>query len=260
MTNMNFAGELAELQRALAQCHDMVVRRTSVLEALNLRSGEKVLEVGCGGGFYAYEAAQFVGPTGQVCATDISEDQVAAARTRCAEFSWAECRVADLKALPYDDNSFDAIYMVQVLEYVPEAEEGLQELRRVLHEDGRLIILATNWSSVVWYSTQPERMKKILAAAEKHAPYPNLPAHLPTLFRQTGLKLVRQTPLPILNTSYNKNSFSYWIARGNSFFLKASGLVAENDIDEWLSELDQHEREGTSFFSSTPVITEASKK
>ena len=52
MSTLTFADDMARLQRALAQCHDMVVRRTAVLEALRLRSGERVLEIGCGTGFY----------------------------------------------------------------------------------------------------------------------------------------------------------------------------------------------------------------
>jgi arsenite methyltransferase len=90
MTNISFGDEMARLQRALAQCHDMVVRRSVVLEALNLRTGEKVLELGCGGGFYAYEAGQFVGSTGHVTAIDISADQIGAARERCVELPWVE--------------------------------------------------------------------------------------------------------------------------------------------------------------------------
>jgi SAM-dependent methyltransferase len=43
-----------------------------VLERLNLRPGERALELGCGGGHYTHEAARFVGPTGRVCAIDIS--------------------------------------------------------------------------------------------------------------------------------------------------------------------------------------------
>ena len=40
------------LADAMSHCHDWVVRRSAVLEALNLRTGERVLDVGCGGGFY----------------------------------------------------------------------------------------------------------------------------------------------------------------------------------------------------------------
>ena len=68
MAKLAFDDEMGRLQRAVAQCHDMVARQSVVLQALNLRTGERVLEVGCGGGFYAREAAQFVGSTGYVSA------------------------------------------------------------------------------------------------------------------------------------------------------------------------------------------------
>ena len=76
MSTLTCTDDMARIQRALAQCHDMVLRRSRVLEALQLRTGERVLEVGCGGGFYAYEAAQCVGPTGRVCAIDLRADQI----------------------------------------------------------------------------------------------------------------------------------------------------------------------------------------
>lgn len=69
---LRFENDVARMQRALAQCHDLVARRTAVHAALNLRSGERVLELGCGGGDYTYEAAQFVGPAGRLCVFDVS--------------------------------------------------------------------------------------------------------------------------------------------------------------------------------------------
>jgi protein-L-isoaspartate O-methyltransferase len=56
MSTLSFSGDMARLQRAIAESHDLVVRRGTVLEALNLRTGERVLEVGCGGGYLTYEA------------------------------------------------------------------------------------------------------------------------------------------------------------------------------------------------------------
>ena len=49
MSNIVFDDETGRIQRANAQTHDSVVRRNTVLETLNLRTGEKVLEIGCGG-------------------------------------------------------------------------------------------------------------------------------------------------------------------------------------------------------------------
>src|SRR6516165_5235723 len=61
---LSFTGETARLQQAIAESDDLVVCRGTVLEALNLRTSERVLEVGCGGGYLTYEAARFVFPTG----------------------------------------------------------------------------------------------------------------------------------------------------------------------------------------------------
>ena len=147
---------------ALAQSHDLVVRRNTVMETLNLRTGEKVLELGCGGGSYAFEAAQFVGPTGRISAIDISADQIDAARERCAGFAWVQCQIGNLLELPYQDGEFDAVYSVQVLEYVGDLGKAFREIHRVLRDGGRFVNISTNWSSCVWYSENKERMRRVL--------------------------------------------------------------------------------------------------
>ena len=257
MSALAFTDDMARVQRALAQCHDMVVRRSAVLEALRLRSGERVLEIGCGGGFYAYEAAQCVGPTGRVCASDLSTDQIVAAKGRCAELAWVECQVADAVRLPYGDAEFDALYGVQVFEYVAKLDEALREIPRVLRPGGRVVILATNWSSLVWHSDQPARMERVLKAFAGHAPYPDLPAMLPARLRQFGMTAIRQAPVPVLNTSYHANSFSYWLARMIRPFVLGRQAVTVEEAEAWFKELEELEHRAAYFFSSTPIITEA---
>ena len=95
MSNIVFDDEMGRIQREIAESHDLVVRRKIFMEALNLRTGERVLELGCGGGSYAFEAAQFVGPTGHVSAIDISADQIAAAREHCGRFAWVEFQIGN---------------------------------------------------------------------------------------------------------------------------------------------------------------------
>jgi arsenite methyltransferase len=259
MSTLTFSDDMARLQRGLAQCHDGVVRRSVVLETLRLRGGERVLEVGCGGGFYAYEAAQCVGSTGRVCALDISADQISAATARCAELPWVECRVADAAKLPYNDAEFDAVFGVQVFEYVAKLDDALREVRRVLRPGGRAVIFATNWSSVVWHSEQPARMAQVLAAFAAHAPRPDLPAVLVPNLRSLGFSSLRQMPVPILNISYHANSFSYWLARMIRPFVVGKQEVTQAEADAWLHEFEELEHRGAYFFSSTPIVTEAIK-
>ena len=257
MSTLTFADDMARIQRALAQCHDMVVRRSAVLEALQLRNGERVLEVGCGGGLYAYESAQCVGATGRVCAVDLSADQIAAAKARCADFPWVECQVGDAARLPYGDGEFDAVYGVQVFEYVPNLDEVFREIQRVVRLGGRVVILATNWSSLVWHSSQPARMTRVLTAFAAHAPHPDLPAVLPARLRPFGMTLIRQIPVPVLNTSYHANSFSYWLARMIRPFVLGRQALTTEEADAWLKEFEELDQKGAYFYSSMPIITEA---
>ena len=259
MANLVFEGDMARIQHGFAQCHDAIMRRSVVLDALNLRSGERVLEQGCGGGFYTYETARFVGPQGRIAAIDISADQITAARERCREMSWVECQIANANELPYGDGEFDAVFGVQVLEYIQDFEKALREAQRVLRPGGRFLNLATNWTSLLWHSGHPERMRRVLEALATHAPYPDLPVILASALRRAGLQLLRQQGVPIINTSYNENRSSFWIARLTANFARGRGAVSDDEIDEWLAEFPALDAKGEFFFSTTTVLTEAIK-
>jgi ubiquinone/menaquinone biosynthesis C-methylase UbiE len=256
MSLLTFTDDMARLAGILAQCHDMVIRRSTVVAALNLRTGERVLDVGCGRGFYAYEAAQCVGPTGRVCATDISPDQITAARARCAELEWVECQHADAVTLPYEDAAFDVVYGAQVFEYIVSLDMALREVHRVLRPGGRCAILATDWRTVVWHSCHPDRMQRVMTAWAAHTHTRDLPSILGVKLRQAGLEPPRQTPVPILNRSYHGHSFSYWIARMIRAFVVGRQAVAGEEAEAWLQEFDALEQHGAFFFCLTPILTE----
>jgi arsenite methyltransferase len=259
MSTLTFTDDMARIQRTVAQCHDLVLRRSRVLEALQLRTGERVLEVGCGGGFYTSEVAQCVGPTGRVCAIDLSADQIAAAQSHCAELAWVTCRVADAVALPYEGEAFDVVYGVQVFEYVTQLDTALREVQRVLRLGGRCAILATEWCTAVWHSRQAERMQRVLTAWAAHTHTPDRPAILGVRLRQVGLELLRQTPMPLLNRSYHVQSLSYWVARMMRPFVVGRQAVSAAEAEAWLQEFDALEQQGAYFFCLTPILTEAVK-
>jgi ubiquinone/menaquinone biosynthesis C-methylase UbiE len=256
---MTFSDDMARIQRAVAQCRDIVLRYSQVLEALQLRRGERVLEIGCGGGLLTSEVAQCVGPTGDVRAIDISPDQIAAAQHRCAELSWATCEVADARSLPYADGTCDLVYGHQVFEYVTPLETALREVHRVLRPGGRCAIVATDWNTAVWHSEHPDRMQRVLTAWAAHSATPNLPSILGTQLRQASLEPLRQLPLPMINRSYHGHSFSYWVARLIQAFVVGRQLLTEAEAEAWLQEFDALEQQGAYFFCSMPILTEAVK-
>lgn len=100
----------------------------------------KVLEVGCGTGFFLLNLAQ-AGYIGEAHCTDISPGMVA----QCIENGRrlgieVQGQVADAEALPYPDNSFDLVLGHAVIHHLPNLEAAFSEFHRVLKPGGRLVI------------------------------------------------------------------------------------------------------------------------
>jgi ubiquinone/menaquinone biosynthesis C-methylase UbiE len=252
---MQYTGDIATIQRRIAETSDLYRRRLAVLEALDPRPGERILEIGCGGGALLPAIGAAVGSSGRVFGIDVSEDQIAAARRRCADQANIETAAVDVRRLPYAPGSFDAVVAVQVIEYLDDPGEALRALRRVVTDRGRAVVLATNWDSVYWHTGADELMRKVQLAWRQHAPHPNLPADLRFMLAQSGFQVVRQAPVTIINTAYHEDTFAYWAARLMVAFSVGRGLVSAAEADAWLASLNAAQEAGRFFVSSTPIAT-----
>jgi len=105
-----------------------------------IRTGEAVLDLGCGAGFDAFIAAQLVGLAGRVVGIDLSPEMLAAAEAglREAKFTQVEFQAAPVEALPFSDASFDLALSNGVLNLIPDKAAALREIFRVLRPGGRL--------------------------------------------------------------------------------------------------------------------------
>ena len=120
---------------------DNPLRRWDVRHALDwagLRAGETVLELGPGPGAFTVDAAQRVGPEGQVIAVDIQPEMIAQveARIRAAGVTNVETHVANAYELPLPDASVDRAYLITVLPEIPDPVRALREIHRVLKPGG----------------------------------------------------------------------------------------------------------------------------
>ena len=97
-----------------------------VHEALAPAPGERILDVGCGPGFYVAELLDAVGPEGSVVGVDGSSSSLAVAARRCEGRANVAFHEADATSLPVADAEFDAALSVQVLEYVPDVAAVLR--------------------------------------------------------------------------------------------------------------------------------------
>jgi SAM-dependent methyltransferase len=257
---VDYYGDFASAQQQLSRSLDLTARRVAVLEALDLRPGETVVEIGCGGGVYLREIALAVRSLGSVTGFDLSSDQVAAARDHCADLENVRVEVGDLLALPVDESTVDAVVAVQVLEYVTDINAALAEIHRVLRGGGRLVNVATNWGSLFWSGGDPRLTAKVLRAWDQHAPHPNLPVELPVLLHRHGFVAVAQRPVTIMNRHFHPATFAWGAAQLMAAFALSIGALTDSERVDWLTSLRNAEAEGVHFLSSVPVLTVATSQ
>jgi len=214
---------------------DVVAQRRSVRGWLALRPRERVLDVGVGPGFLAAEMAGEVGADGIVAGIDISESMLALAKERAATI---DLRTGTAGSVPYPDACFDVAVSTQVLEYVADLPAALAELRRVVRPGGRILILDTDWDSIVWRSGDDARMAAVLAAWEGHLADPRLPRRLLSELRSAGFTPDTPLVLPLLNVGFDPvQAFSAGVIDIIGDFVTQRGTLPAAEVDAWKTDL-----------------------
>jgi arsenite methyltransferase len=246
---LQFDDDTARQIEAVYTTPDVVEQRLATRQALAVRPGERVLDVGSGPGFLAAEMAADAGAGGRVHGLDPSDSMLDLARRRTAgpDAAPLEFQVGDALAVPFADASFDAVVSTQVLEYVEDVAAALAEARRVLRPGGRLLVLDTDWDSIVWHTAEPDRMHRVLAAWTEHLADPYLPRRLPRLLKGAGLTLARTAVQPILNHPYDRKTYSAGLIPIVAGFVAGRGGVSDAETAAWGDELP---RLGEDYFFS----------
>jgi arsenite methyltransferase len=188
MSQLVFDEALAAQLETLYRTRDVLRRRRLVRGALGAAPGERILDVGCGPGFYLPELLEQVGPTGSVTGVDASPQTLELARRRTQGHDNVALHLADATALPVPDDGFDAALSVQVLEYVADPDAALAELHRVLRPGGRLVVWDVDWATVSLHSSDAARTARVLHAFDRHLAHRSLPQTLTARLRSVGFE------------------------------------------------------------------------
>jgi len=253
---MDFSGDFGLWQRKLAEGLEGVARRMSAFTALAVESGQAVLDVGCGGGHLVRELALAVGDGGRAVGLDINAEQIGVARDLCAGLPAAELVEGQATNMPFDDGAFDGVVSIQALEYIPDVDSALTEVRRVLKPGGKAAFISVLWDHWRFHGPDSELNERVLGAWRAHCTHQMLPIEMPRKLAATGFGGAFCRPIAFMNNSLHENAFAFWASKLAAGFAVGQG-VPEVDARRWQDQLAQADKEGRFAFVSVPVLTTA---
>ncbi len=249
-----YNAEMAARQERMALTTDMVRQRSELMKALSPKPGEHILELGTGNGIFARELIHSVGSDGHVIGLDSSDAILEMARHLCPN---GEFLLGDAQDLPFEDARFDAIVAAQVFCFLGDVDHALSEAFRVLKPGGRMIILETDWDTLVWHTQNPELMGRMLDAYK--AVYAD--AHLPRTLRQrlvqTGFSRVEIDSFAILNTDFGDDTYAKQTAGFADSIMEGSADFTTEEQSMWLEDQEHLDRIDGFFFSLNRYILSA---
>jgi arsenite methyltransferase len=251
VTQLTFDEVVARQIEALYLTRDAARRRRLVREALGAQPGDRVLDVGCGPGFYCLEIAEEVGPDGRVVGVDAAAPMLDLARRRCEAFDNVTFKQGDITSIQVEDESFDRAVCVQVLEYVELATAALSEIRRTLRPGGRVVIWDIDWGTVAWHSSDPVLTEQILKAWDHHLAHPSLPRSLAPRLRDAGFEEVEATGHVFSTIStLDPDTYGAAIIPIIASYVTSNRLIDEHAVKAWVDDLQSLSEKGEFYFAS----------
>ncbi|MDH5473282.1 MAG: arsenite methyltransferase [Gammaproteobacteria bacterium] len=157
----------------------------------SLKPGEVVVDLGSGGGFDAFLAAQEVGNSGKVIGVDMTPEMLTKARNNAekGKFTNVEFRLGEIEYLPVANDTADVIISNCVINLSPNKPQVFKDAFRALKPGGRLAI-----SDIVASTELPEQAKQDMQLHSACISGASTVAELETMMANAGFTRIRIQP------------------------------------------------------------------
>ena len=225
---------------------------TDYLDAMDIDTADRVLDIGCGSGIAARAIARRDGFSGEVLGIDLSAYLIGVAQDLASDEGLSDriaFKAGDMHSLDIADESFDAVVAHTLFSHVDDPAAVLNEARRVVKPGGMIGIFDGDYASLTFEQDDPEKGQKddqkLISAIVTN---PRIMRQLPRLAKRAGLEVVASFPYVMAEMG----RADYWVAGLESFrtLLARSGAMTEAEanafVDAQLAASDQ----GTFFGAS----------
>jgi ubiquinone/menaquinone biosynthesis C-methylase UbiE len=222
------------------------------LRFAHFQAGWHVLDAGAGNGAFLPLMCRMLGPSGKVDAVDLSPENVAS----IAEIRKLACpvvpRVGDITELPYDNNSFDAVWSANVSQYLTNEQltQAMSEFRRVVKPRGVITIKEVDISVWQFQPQDPLLMWRLLESVQDDTQLAGAMrgTRLPVWFREAGLERIssrstlaeRRQPLQDAERRYIASNLEFLSNLALLRDLPAADLAQWREIAERPDDLLDH--------------------
>lgn len=237
------------------------VKQTSY-QFMQLNEGDSVLDVGCGPGMDTIPLAKIVGDTGRVIGVDsdqvmLDEADAYARQEDVDQFTIHQ--LADVKQLPFTDNTFDAVRAERLLQVLPDSyssKEVIKELVRVVKPGAAMVLADTDWGSYSIHSHQVDMENTLIHFfATRMRPKGYIGRQLLTLLKEQELHGIELKVFPLTIFQLEKTPIKWMCDEA-----KKAKLYSEEDINQWYGELEKLDAKGQFYCSVNMVVARANKQ
>jgi SAM-dependent methyltransferase len=231
-------------------------------QLLQIRTGDRVIDVGCGPGIDTVEMARLVGETGLVVGIDHDKGMIAEAEERAWKAgvaTWTRNETADATSIPYGAGFFNASRSERLFQHVPHAATVLREMVRVTRRGGRIAVADSDWGTLSIDTPEVDIERRIVRFLPNLVHNGHSGRELLRLFRSQPLTDVSVEVHPIVWQDYA----TFWATSFSLPNLKerllGSGVVSQEEFNRFRVSL-QEAQQNQSFFASGNVVLVAAVK
>ena len=218
--------------------------KSQMLSLLDVREGDRVLDVGCGTGDDVRSLAQFVGVRGSVIGIDSSTTMIQEAKRRSEKSSLPiEFYHGDAQNLEFPDNSFNCCRVERVLQHLDNPQKALVEMVRVAKSGARIVVVEPDYGTISIDGGHCVITRKLIARRCSHFRNGRIGILLPLLYKRLGLENIVVKLTQVVRTDIDEEHEQFLLDKYIEPAIAVDAISA-SEAKHWIEDLKQADKFG----------------